>query len=81
MALTNYFLHTILCTTFFYGYGLGYFAKVEFPQLWLVVLSVWTINIIFSMLWLRFFTMGPFEWLWRVLTYRAIISIRCTPIK
>jgi uncharacterized protein len=76
MALTNYFLHTILCTTFFYGYGLGYFAKVEFPQLWLVVLSVWTINIIFSMLWLRLFTMGPFEWLWRVLTYRQLVPIR-----
>ena len=76
MALTNYFLHTLLCTTLFYGYGLGYFAKIEYPQLWLVVLGVWAINIIFSMLWLRFFTMGPFEWLWRVLTYRHLVPIR-----
>ncbi len=76
MALTNYFLHTLLCTTLFYGYGLGYFASIEYPQLWLVVLGVWTINIIFSMLWLRFFTMGPFEWLWRVLTYRHLVPIR-----
>lgn len=76
MALTNYFLHTILCTTFFYGYGLGYFASIEFPQLWLVVFAVWTINIVFSMLWLRFFVMGPFEWLWRTLTYRKLVPIR-----
>lgn len=76
MALTNYFLHTILCTTFFYGYGLGYFASIEYPQLWSVVLAVWTINITFSMLWLKFFTMGPFEWLWRVLTYRQLVPIR-----
>jgi uncharacterized protein len=76
MALTNYFLQTILCTTLFYGYGLGYFASIEYPALWLVVLSVWTINIVFSMFWLRFFTMGPFEWLWRVLTYRRLFSIR-----
>ena len=76
MALTNYFLHTLLCTTFFYGYGMGYFASIEFPQLWLVIGSVWTINIIFSVLWLRSFTMGPFEWLWRCLTYRKFIAMR-----
>jgi len=76
MALTNYFLHTILCTTFFYGYGLGYFATIQYPQLFLVILSVWIINIAFSMLWLKFFTMGPFEWLWRVLTYRKLVPIR-----
>lgn len=76
MALTNYFLHTLICTTFFYGYGLGYFATIEYPKLWLVVLIVWLINIAFSILWLRFFTMGPFEWLWRALTYRQLVNIR-----
>ena len=76
MALTNYFAHTLLCTTFFYGYGLGYFAQIEYPQLWLVVLSVWAFNIIFSLLWLRVFKMGPFEWLWRCLTYRQLVPIR-----
>lgn len=76
MALTNYFAHTLLCTTFFYGYGLGYFAKLQFPALWLVILSVWAFNIVFSMLWLRAFKMGPFEWLWRCLTYRQLVHIR-----
>lgn len=76
MALTNYFTHTLLCTTFFYGYGLGYFAQIEYPRLWLVVLGVWAINIIFSLLWLRVFSMGPFEWLWRCLTYRRLVPIR-----
>lgn len=76
MALTNYFAHTLLCTTFFYGYGLGYFAQIEYPQLWLVVLSVWAFNIIFSLLWLRVFKMGPFEWIWRCLTYRQLVPIR-----
>lgn len=76
MALTNYFAHTLLCTTFFYGYGLGYFAKIEYPELWIVVGSVWAFNICFSMLWLRFFKMGPFEWVWRCLTYRQLVPIR-----
>jgi len=75
MALTNYFLHTILCTTFFYGYGFGKYGTIEYPQLWLVVFTVWAINIVFSMLWLRVFTMGPFEWLWRALTYRQLVPI------
>jgi len=76
MALTNYFLHTILCTTFFYGYGMGYFATIEYPTLWLVVFSVWAINIAFSLVWLQLFTMGPFEWIWRCLTYRQLVPIR-----
>ncbi|MBO6513168.1 MAG: DUF418 domain-containing protein [Phycisphaerales bacterium] len=81
MALTNYFMHTLLCTTFFYGYGFGKFASIEFPQLWLVVGSVWTINIVFSLLWLRVFSMGPFEWLWRSLTYRQLVPIVRRPAR
>ncbi|MCA9304298.1 MAG: DUF418 domain-containing protein [Phycisphaerales bacterium] len=79
MALTNYFLHTLLCTTFFYGYGLGYFASVEYPQLWLVIGAVWTVNVAFSLFWLRFFRFGPFEWLWRCMTYGKLLPILHTP--
>lgn len=76
MALTNYLTQTLVCTTLFYGYGLGRFAQIEFPALWGVVAGVWAFNICFSMLWLRFFRMGPAEWLWRCLTYRRLLSIR-----
>lgn len=69
MALSNYLLQTLLCTVFFYGIGLGYFAQLQFPALWLVIGVVWFINIVFSLVWLRFFRFGPAEWLWRSLTY------------
>ena len=69
MAMSNYLLQTLLCTTFFYGYGLGYYGEIQYPQLWLVVVSVWAINIVFSLLWLRRFRFGPAEWAWRSLTY------------
>lgn len=69
MALSNYLLQTILCTTLFYGYGLGYYAEIEYPALFGVVAAVWIINIVFSTVWLRFFRFGPAEWLWRSLTY------------
>jgi uncharacterized protein len=75
MALTNYFLHTLLCTTLFYGYGFGYFSKLQYPTLWYIIAAIWMFNIIFSLLWLRFFLMGPMEWVWRAATYRQLVPI------
>lgn len=69
MALTNYLSHTLICTTLFYGYGLGHFASVPFPHLFGVIVAIWIFNFAFSALWLRYFKFGPFEWLWRQMTY------------
>jgi len=72
MAFTNYILQTIICTLFFFGYGLGYFHRLELYQLYFVVLAVWLIEIIISPIWLKYFRFGPLEWLWRSLTYWKI---------
>ena len=69
MAFTNYLMQTIICTLFFYGYGLGYYNQLKFHQLYFVVAAVWVFQIIFSAIWLRYYRFGPFEWLWRSLTY------------
>lgn len=69
MAFSNYLMQSIICTLFFYGYGLGYYNKLRFHQLYYVVFGVWIFQIIFSAIWLRYFRFGPFEWLWRSLTY------------
>jgi uncharacterized protein len=69
MALSNYLLTSILCTFFFYGIGLGMFAKLERAQLLYVLAGMWIINLIFSSVWLKFYRFGPVEWLWRSLTY------------
>lgn len=66
MALTNYLLQTVLCTTLFNR--LGWFNQLDRLQLLAVVPAVWLINILFSLLWLRYFRQGPVEWLWRKLT-------------
>lgn len=68
-ALSNYLLTSILCSLFFEGYGLGWFAKLERAQLYWVVLGVWAVNLTVSPIWLRYFRYGPAEWLWRSLTY------------
>jgi uncharacterized protein len=69
MAFTNYLLQTILCTAIFYGHGLGLFGSVERRWQVLVVFGVWALQLLWSPLWLRYFHFGPFEWLWRALTY------------
>lgn len=69
MAFTNYLMQSIICTWFFYGYGFGFYNKLKFHQLYYVVFAVWIFQLIFSSVWLRYFRFGPFEWLWRSLTY------------
>jgi uncharacterized protein len=72
MALTNYIMQSVICTLFFFGYGLNYFAELEFYQIYFVVLAVWTVQLLVSPIWLRFFLFGPLEWVWRSLTYWKI---------
>ncbi len=69
MAFTNYLVQSIICTWFFYGYGFGNYNKLQFHQLYYVVFSVWIFQLIVSSIWLRYFRFGPFEWVWRSLTY------------
>lgn len=69
MALTNYLLQTLICTTLFFHFGL--FLHFDRPQLLLMVLPVWLANLLFSALWLRRYRQGPLEWLWRRLTTLA----------
>jgi uncharacterized protein len=76
MAMTNYVTQSIICTLVFFGYGLNWFAELEFYQLFFVVGAIWAIQILVSPVWLRAFHFGPFEWLWRSLTYRRLQPFR-----
>jgi uncharacterized protein len=69
MAFTNYLVQSIICTLFFYGYGFGNYYKLSFHQLYYVVFAVWILQLIYSSIWLKYFRFGPFEWVWRSLTY------------
>ena len=76
MALTNYVMQSIICTLVFFGYGLNWFAELQFYQLFFVVLGIWALQILVSPLWLRAFQFGPLEWLWRSLTYARLQPFR-----
>ncbi len=81
MAFTNYFLQTILCTLFFYGYGMGYFGRMSQTMLYFTVIEISLIQIVFSVLWLRQFSMGPVEWLWRSLVYKQKLPLKKKPVE
>lgn len=67
MAFSNYLGTSLLTTTFFYGFGFGWFGYLSRVELYWVVLAVWAIILLWSKPWLDHFRYGPFEWLWRSL--------------
>lgn len=69
MALSNYLLQTLICITLFYHFGL--YQQFDRLQLLAFVPLIWLANLLFSNLWLRYFTQGPAEWLWCRLTLMA----------
>ncbi|MHC4091545.1 MAG: DUF418 domain-containing protein [Planctomycetota bacterium] len=69
MAFTNYIMHSVLCTTLFYGHGFGLFGRVDRLGQLLIVLGVAVLQLWYSPLWLSRYRFGPLEWVWRSLTY------------
>lgn len=75
-ALSNYLFSTIIATFVFYGHGFGMYSKVERSGQILIVIGIWVVLIIWSNLWIKKFRFGPFEWLWRSLTYWKIQPLK-----
>jgi uncharacterized protein len=76
MALSNYLIQSLICSFIFYGHGLGLFGSLERWQQLLIVIGIWVLQMIYSPIWLKYFKYGPFEWLWRSLTYWKVQSIK-----
>ena len=77
MAFTNYLTQTLIMVTLFYApWGPKWFGTMEPAALWVVVGAIWVAQIIWSPLWLSKFEMGPFEWLWRCLSYGRRVPLR-----
>jgi uncharacterized protein len=79
MALSNYLFDSIVCTTLFYGYGVGLFGHINRTGLAAIVLTIWIIQLLVSPIWLKYFRYGPAEWLWRSLTYWKLQPMRQRP--
>lgn len=75
MALTNYMVQGIIGTAILYGWGLGFIGEWPNRILLLVGVTIITLQLIASSMWMRYFHFGPLEWLWRSLTLRKRVAL------
>jgi uncharacterized protein len=78
MALSNYLGTSLLMAALFQGWGAGWFARYDRLQLLAFVVLGWAAMLAWSKPWLARFRHGPFEWLWRSLTYGRPAAMRRT---
>lgn len=77
MSLTSYIGHTILGVIAFYPIiGFKYHGFLSLEDIFYVGAIILIVQIIFSLLWFRWFKFGPIEWAWRCLTYKKLFPIR-----
>ncbi len=76
MALSNYMLQSVIGVVVFYGFGLAQFNQLSRLDVFIVIVCIWIFQIMFSLIWTRLFLYGPFEWLWRSLTYWRVQPMR-----
>lgn len=69
MALSNYLSQSLIGVLLFYGLGFGLGCSVGLVHIEWIALAVFAVQIVVSGWWLRWFRFGPFEWIWRMLTY------------
>lgn len=69
MALSNYFMQTLIGTFILYNWGLGYIGKISNTQTFVIAFGIIAFQIVLSDWWLKRFRYGPLEWLWRSGTY------------
>ena len=67
MAFTNYLSQSIITSVIFYGFHL--YDRLQRYEVYYVVAGIWLFQVIFSHIWMKYFRFGPFEWVWRSLTY------------
>jgi uncharacterized protein len=69
MALSNYLAQSLVFALLFYGYGFQLFGRLDPETAAALGVAFYGLQLWFSVYWLKRYRFGPFEWLWRSLTY------------
>jgi uncharacterized protein len=76
-VLSNYLLQSAVCTTIFYGYGGGLFAKLSLAELLIPTVIIYGLQVPLSNWWVSRYRFGPAEWAWRTMTYGKRPAMKC----
>ncbi|GAB3932114.1 hypothetical protein GCM10027614_00680 [Micromonospora vulcania] len=70
MALSNYLGQSLACVAIFTGVGFGLAGRTSPPQVILVALAIFAVQLAASAWWMHRFRYGPVEWVLRAWTNR-----------
>ena len=80
MALTIYIMQSVICGFIFYGYGLGLHGQVSRTEIMLITFAIWAFQLVFALLWFKYFNQGPLEILWRK-CYQPFVDKAIKPVQ
>jgi uncharacterized protein len=69
-------MQSLVFTVVSYSYGLGVYSKLTGGTILLYTLVFFTAQVYLSRWWLSRLRFGPAEWVWRSLTYGALVPWR-----
>ena len=75
MALTCYISQSAIAIILFYGVGFGWGMQLSMPEVVCSAIGVYLFEVAGAYIWLKYFTYGPLEWVWRIMTYRKWLPI------
>ncbi|MBH5319226.1 DUF418 domain-containing protein [Paenibacillus sp. GSMTC-2017] len=67
LALTNYIGQTVLVLVA--GHWLNLIGSIGLFESLVLCVGIYIFQMLFSVIWLEYFVMGPLEWIWRAATY------------
>jgi uncharacterized protein len=76
MALTNYLSQSLVMTFLAYGWGLGLALRLNGFAVLAAAVALYVVQASLSWAWLRRYSYGPCEWVWRCVTYGRWMPIR-----
>lgn len=75
MSFTSYLTHTLFGYLIFYPFLGGLFGTMGILEISILAVVLYSLQVLFSYIWLKYFAFGPLEWIWRCLTYSKLFPI------
>jgi uncharacterized protein len=75
-SLSNYIVQSVVANLLFTFIGFAWFGLRTRWEIVGIVCVTYTIQLLLSSLWLRYFCTGPLEWVWRSATYLQVQPFR-----